>query len=71
MLVKTDLRAEPQHKGMSLLLVEKGPGFKVVRKLEKLGYRGIDTGGDRVRGLPRAGRQPDRRRRKAGACSRS
>ncbi len=43
-LVKTDPRAEPQHKGMSLLLVEKGPGFKVVRKLEKLGYRGIDTG---------------------------
>jgi len=43
-LVKTDARAEPQHKGMSLLLVEKGPGFKVVRKLEKLGYRGIDTG---------------------------
>ena len=29
---------------MSLLLIEKGPGFKVVRKLEKLGYRGIDTG---------------------------
>jgi len=43
-LVKTDLRAVPPHKGMSLLLIEKGPGFKVVRKLEKLGYRGIDTG---------------------------
>jgi alkylation response protein AidB-like acyl-CoA dehydrogenase len=28
---------------MSLLLVEKGPGFNVVRKHEKLGYRGIDT----------------------------
>ena len=28
---------------MSLLLIEKGPGFKVVRKLDKLGYRGIDT----------------------------
>jgi len=28
---------------MSLLLIEKGPGFKVVRKLPKLGYRGIDT----------------------------
>ncbi len=42
-LVKTDPRASPPHKGMSLLLVEKGPGFKVVRKLEKLGYRGIDT----------------------------
>ena len=28
---------------MSLLLAEKGPGFTVTRKLEKLGYRGIDT----------------------------
>jgi alkylation response protein AidB-like acyl-CoA dehydrogenase len=42
-LVKTDLRATPPHKGMSLLLIEKGPGFRVVRKLDKLGYRGIDT----------------------------
>ncbi|MGH8621230.1 MAG: acyl-CoA dehydrogenase family protein [Burkholderiales bacterium] len=42
-LVKTDPRALPAHKGMSLLLIEKGPGFKLVRKLEKLGYRGIDT----------------------------
>jgi alkylation response protein AidB-like acyl-CoA dehydrogenase len=42
-LVKTDARADPPHRGMSLLLVEKGPGFKVVRRLEKLGYRGIDT----------------------------
>ncbi len=42
-LVKTDPKAQPPHKGMSLLLIEKGPGFKVVRKLEKLGYRGIDT----------------------------
>jgi alkylation response protein AidB-like acyl-CoA dehydrogenase len=43
-LVKTDARAQPPHKGMSLLLIEKGPGFTVTRKLEKLGYRGIDTG---------------------------
>src|SRR5207237_9748092 len=42
-LVKTNPRAEPASKGMSLLLIEKGPGFKVVRKLDKLGYRGIDT----------------------------
>ena len=28
---------------MSLLIAEKGPGFTVNRKLEKLGYRGIDT----------------------------
>jgi len=42
-LVKTDPRAEPAHRGMSLLLIEKGPGFNVVRKLDKLGYKGIDT----------------------------
>ena len=35
--------AEPRHKGMSLFIAEKGPGFKVSRKLEKLGYKGIDT----------------------------
>ena len=43
LLVKTDTSAEPRHKGMSWLIAEKGPGFKVARKLEKLGYRGIDT----------------------------
>jgi alkylation response protein AidB-like acyl-CoA dehydrogenase len=43
-LVKTDPRAQPPHRGMSLLLIEKGPGFKITRRLEKLGYRGIDTG---------------------------
>jgi alkylation response protein AidB-like acyl-CoA dehydrogenase len=42
-LTKTDPTAQPAHKGMSLFLVEKGPGMRVVRKLEKLGYRGIDT----------------------------
>jgi alkylation response protein AidB-like acyl-CoA dehydrogenase len=42
-LVKTDPKAQPAHKGISLLLVEKGTGYKVVRKLNKLGYRGIDT----------------------------
>lgn len=43
LLVKTDPKAQPRHKGMSLFIAEKGPGFKVTRKLEKLGYRGIDT----------------------------
>ncbi|MBL8442808.1 MAG: acyl-CoA dehydrogenase family protein [Zoogloeaceae bacterium] len=43
LLVKTDPNAQPRHKGMSLLIAEKGPGFNVVRKMEKLGYRGIDT----------------------------
>jgi len=43
LLVKTDPDARPRHRGMSLLIAEKGPGFTVSRKLEKLGYRGIDT----------------------------
>jgi len=43
LLVKTDPQAQPRHKGMSLFIAEKGPGFKVSRKLEKLGYKGIDS----------------------------
>ena len=43
LLVKTDPEAKPRHTGMSLFIAEKGPGFKVSRKLEKLGYKGIDT----------------------------
>jgi len=43
LLVKTDPQAEPRHRGMSLFIAEKGPGFSVPRKLSKLGYRGIDT----------------------------
>ncbi len=43
LLVKTDTTAEPRHRGMSMLLAEKGPGFTVSRKLEKLGYKGIDS----------------------------
>lgn len=43
LLVKTDSKAEPRARGISLLLAEKGPGFHVDKKLKKLGYRGIDT----------------------------
>jgi len=43
LLVKTDPHANPRHKGMSLFIAEKGPGFTVSRKLEKLGYKGIDS----------------------------
>jgi alkylation response protein AidB-like acyl-CoA dehydrogenase len=43
LLVKTDPAAQPRHRGMSLFLAEKGPGFAVSRKLEKLGYKGIDS----------------------------
>ncbi|HEY9280024.1 MAG TPA: acyl-CoA dehydrogenase, partial [Eoetvoesiella sp.] len=42
-LVKTDPDAEPARRGMSMLIMEKGPGFTVSRKLEKIGYKGIDS----------------------------
>ncbi|HET6221166.1 MAG TPA: acyl-CoA dehydrogenase family protein, partial [Dongiaceae bacterium] len=44
LLVKTDPEAQPRYKGMSLFVAPKGPGFKVGRKLEKLGYKSIDSG---------------------------
>jgi alkylation response protein AidB-like acyl-CoA dehydrogenase len=43
LLVKTNPAAEPRRRGMSLLLAEKGAGFRVGRKLEKLGYHGIEA----------------------------
>jgi len=44
LLVKTNPEAQPRHSGMSLFIAPKGPGFKVGRKLEKLGYKSIDSG---------------------------
>ncbi|MGR8948026.1 MAG: acyl-CoA dehydrogenase family protein [Gammaproteobacteria bacterium] len=52
LLVKTDPDAEPRHKGMTMLIVPKiDPetkqplaGIRNGRKLEKLGYKGIDSG---------------------------
>lgn len=43
LLTKTDPKADPRHKGMSMFIAEKGEGFTVSRKLEKLGYKGIDS----------------------------
>ncbi|MEM8590684.1 MAG: acyl-CoA dehydrogenase family protein, partial [Pseudomonadota bacterium] len=43
LLVKTDPEAEPRHKGMSMFIAEKGDGFTVSKKLEKMGYKGIDS----------------------------
>jgi len=43
LLVKTDPEADPRHKGMSMFIAEKGEGFTVSKKLEKLGYKGIDS----------------------------
>ena len=42
-LVKTNLEANPRHRGMSMFLCEKGPGFAAGKKLRKLGYRAIDS----------------------------
>jgi alkylation response protein AidB-like acyl-CoA dehydrogenase len=42
-LTKTNPDAQPRHSGMSMFIVEKGPGFTVGRKLRKLGYRAIDS----------------------------
>ena len=42
-LTKTDPEAQPRHKGMSMFLCEKGAGFTASRKLEKIGYKGIDS----------------------------
>ncbi|MGD9603385.1 MAG: acyl-CoA dehydrogenase family protein [Gammaproteobacteria bacterium] len=44
LLVKTDPSAEPRYKGMSLFIAPKMDGFTVGRKLEKLGYKCIDSG---------------------------
>lgn len=43
LMCKTDPHADPAHAGISILLVEKGPGFTVSRSLPKLGYRGIES----------------------------
>jgi len=43
LLCKTDPSASPAHQGMSILLVEKGPGFTLSRDLPKLGYKGVES----------------------------
>ena len=43
LLCKTDPQASPAHQGISVLLVEKGPGFTVSRDLSKLGYKGVES----------------------------
>jgi alkylation response protein AidB-like acyl-CoA dehydrogenase len=43
LLVKTDPEAEPRYKGMSLFIADKRPGFRVGKKIPKLGYKAIDS----------------------------
>jgi alkylation response protein AidB-like acyl-CoA dehydrogenase len=43
LLCKTDPAAVPRHRGVSILLVEHGPGLTVSRDLPKLGYKGVES----------------------------
>jgi alkylation response protein AidB-like acyl-CoA dehydrogenase len=43
LLCKTDPDAQPSHRGISILLVEKVPGFTVSKDLPKLGYKGVES----------------------------
>ena len=43
LLCKTDPKARPRHAGISVLLVEHGPGLTVSRDLPKLGYKGVES----------------------------
>ena len=43
LLVKTDPKADPRYKGMSLFIAPKGDGFTTGKKFEKLGYHAIDS----------------------------
>ena len=43
LLCKTDPEATPAHRGVSILLVEKVPGFTISKDLPKLGYKGVEA----------------------------
>lgn len=43
LLVVTDPTAKPRHRGLSLIIAERGIGMKAGRHIEKLGYNGIET----------------------------
>lgn len=43
LMCKTDPTATPRHRGISIVLVEHGPGLTVSRDLPKLGYKGVES----------------------------
>ena len=43
LLCKTDRAASPARAGMSVVLVEPGPGLEISGKIPKLGYRGVEA----------------------------
>ncbi|KAA8967521.1 acyl-CoA dehydrogenase family protein [Mycobacterium sp.] len=43
LLCKTDPTATPRHSGISVVLVQPGPGLTISRDLPKLGYKGVES----------------------------
>jgi alkylation response protein AidB-like acyl-CoA dehydrogenase len=43
LLVVTDPEARPRHRGLSVLIAERGAGMAATRHIDKLGYNGIET----------------------------
>lgn len=43
LLCRTDPEAQPPHRGVSVLLVERDAGYGVSRDLSKLGYKGVES----------------------------
>ncbi|MDA8101526.1 MAG: acyl-CoA dehydrogenase family protein [Nitrospiraceae bacterium] len=43
LLCRTDLDAKPAHRGMTVMLVEPGPGMEISPKIPKLGYKGVEA----------------------------
>jgi alkylation response protein AidB-like acyl-CoA dehydrogenase len=43
LMCKTDPSAIPRHTGVSIVLVEPGPGLTISRDLPKLGYKGVES----------------------------
>jgi len=69
-LCKTDPDAQPQHKGISILLVEQGtPGYTISKDLPKLGYKGCGELRAELRRRPGTGRRAARRHRGQGVLA--
>lgn len=43
LMCKTDPTAQPPHRGISIIMVEHGPGMTVSKDIPKLGYKGIEA----------------------------
>jgi len=43
LLAKTDMDTDPQYRGITSFIAEKGPGFTAGKDFNKMGYRGVDT----------------------------